>query len=72
MSAVGTSRHFAAAQQFGRFLSEADIIGQARPAELVENDPWETLGWAAGFCGLCRSISPAPTLACESQSCPGL
>jgi hypothetical protein len=30
MSAVGTSRHFAAAQQFGRFLSEADIIRQAK------------------------------------------
>jgi len=36
---VASSRHFAAAQQFGRFLSEADIIRQAKPAELVENDP---------------------------------
>jgi len=42
MSPVGTSRHFAAAQQFGRFLSEADIIRQANPAELVENDPKQT------------------------------
>jgi hypothetical protein len=25
MSLVGTSRHFAATQQFGRFLKEADI-----------------------------------------------
>jgi hypothetical protein len=38
-SPSGTSRHFAAAQQFGRFLSEADVIRQAKPAELVENDP---------------------------------
>jgi len=26
MTVLGPSRHFAAAQQFGRFLSEADII----------------------------------------------
>jgi hypothetical protein len=39
---MDTSRHFAAAQQLGRFLSEADIIRQAKPAELVENDLPET------------------------------
>jgi hypothetical protein len=34
---IGTSRHFAAARQFARFLGEAGIIRQAKPAELVEN-----------------------------------
>jgi hypothetical protein len=31
-SPSGTSRHFDAAQQFGRFLGEADIIRLAKPA----------------------------------------
>jgi hypothetical protein len=35
----GPSRHFAAAQQIGRFLSEADIIRQANRIELIENNP---------------------------------
>jgi len=31
MSAIGTSRHFATAQQFGRFRSEADIEPLTEP-----------------------------------------
>ncbi len=31
MTAAGTSRHFAAAQQFGRFRSEADIESLTEP-----------------------------------------
>jgi hypothetical protein len=31
MSGFGTSRHFAAAQQFGRFRSEADIEPLTEP-----------------------------------------
>jgi hypothetical protein len=42
MSPIGTSRHFAAMQHFGRSRSEADIDGQAKPAEAVENDPRRT------------------------------
>jgi hypothetical protein len=38
-SGPGTSRHFAAMQRLGRFRSEADMDGQARPANSVENDP---------------------------------
>jgi hypothetical protein len=37
-SVHGTSRHFAAAQQFGRFLAKRTLSGQAKSAELVEND----------------------------------
>jgi hypothetical protein len=40
--AIHERANFPREQQFGRFLSEADIIRQARPAELVENDPEET------------------------------
>jgi hypothetical protein len=36
MAAMGTSRHFAATQQFGRFRSEADI----QRAALTEPDLW--------------------------------
>jgi len=49
MSQFGTSGHFAAAQQFGPFLSEADMIRQAKPAELVENDPYLTFKANAGL-----------------------
>jgi hypothetical protein len=35
-------RHFAAAQQLGRFWREADINRQAEPAGLVANDPTAT------------------------------
>jgi hypothetical protein len=39
MTAYGPSRHFAAAQQLGRFWREADINRQAEPTGLVANDP---------------------------------
>jgi hypothetical protein len=39
MSPSGTSRHFAAAQYFGRFRSKADIERRAKPAGSGENDP---------------------------------
>jgi len=39
MTAFGPSRHFAGAQQLGRFWREADINRQAEPAGLVANDP---------------------------------
>jgi hypothetical protein len=39
MSAVGPSRHFAWAQQSGRFWREADINWKARPACSVANNP---------------------------------
>jgi hypothetical protein len=39
MSQFGPSRHFAAAQQSGRFWREADINWKAEPAGLVANDP---------------------------------
>ena len=39
MSAGGPSRHLAAAPQVGRFRGKAEIERQAKPAELVENDP---------------------------------
>jgi hypothetical protein len=42
MSAIGPSRHFAAAQQLGRFWREADINWQARSAGSVANDPQQT------------------------------
>jgi hypothetical protein len=42
MTASGPSRHFAAAQQFGRFLSEADIRWHAGLAGSVANDPFRT------------------------------
>ena len=42
MSAFGPSRHFAAAQQLGRFWREADINWQAKPADSVANDPQAT------------------------------
>jgi hypothetical protein len=42
-SAIGPSRHFACAQQSGRFQREADINRQAEPAGLVANDPQATL-----------------------------
>ena len=38
-SVPGPSRHFAWAQQSGRFWREADINRQAEPAGLVANDP---------------------------------
>jgi hypothetical protein len=38
-SVPGTSRHFAAAQQLGRFRREADINWQTKPAGSVANDP---------------------------------
>jgi hypothetical protein len=38
----GPSRHFAAAQQLGRFRREADIKWQAGPAGKVANDPQQT------------------------------
>jgi hypothetical protein len=40
--AFGTSRHFTAMHHFGRFLGEADMHRQAKPAESVENDPKRT------------------------------
>ena len=39
----GPSRHFAAAQQLGRSLREADINWRPRPASSVANDPEQTL-----------------------------
>jgi hypothetical protein len=48
MSAIGPSRHFAAAQQLGRFWREADINRQAELAGLVANDPDRTGNLAAG------------------------
>ena len=36
---IGPKRHFAAAQQFGRFRSEADIKRFSVCAEPVANDP---------------------------------
>jgi hypothetical protein len=39
MTTVGPSRHFAAAQQLGRFWREADISWQARSVGSVANDP---------------------------------
>ena len=39
MSAGGPSRHLATASQIGRFRGKAEIERQAKPAELVENDP---------------------------------
>jgi hypothetical protein len=39
MSLFGPLRRFAAARQFGRFRSEADVNPQARLAGSVENDP---------------------------------
>jgi hypothetical protein len=44
MSLNGPSRHFAAAQQLGRFWREADINRQAEPSGSVANDPKRT--WA--------------------------
>jgi hypothetical protein len=38
MSPSGPSRHFAAAQQLGRFRREADIDRQARSAGSVANE----------------------------------
>jgi hypothetical protein len=38
----GTSRHFAATQDVGRFRTEADMNRQARPAASVANDPTAT------------------------------
>ena len=38
-SVPGPSRHFAAAQQLGRFWREADISWQARSVGSVANDP---------------------------------
>jgi hypothetical protein len=35
LAAFGTSRHFAATQQFGRFWSEADIAAQLRVYEFA-------------------------------------
>ena len=42
MSAFGPSRHFAAAQQLGRFGREADIKWQARSVGSIANDPQRT------------------------------
>ena len=39
ISPFGPSRHFAWAQQSGRFWREADINRQAEPAGLVASDP---------------------------------
>jgi hypothetical protein len=39
MSPFGPSRHFAAAQQLGRFWREADIKWQARSVGSIANDP---------------------------------
>jgi len=51
-SGNGPSRHFACAQQSGRFRREADINRQAEPAGSVENDPERT--WVVpDFCGAC-------------------
>jgi hypothetical protein len=47
MPGSGPSRHFAAAQQLGRFWREADINRQAEPAGLVANDP-KTDIWPRG------------------------
>jgi hypothetical protein len=44
MSAYGPSRRFAAAQQFDRFRSEADIKRLAGPVGLVEKRPKGNLG----------------------------
>jgi hypothetical protein len=44
MSAVGPSRHFAWAQQSGRFWREADINWKARSAGSVANDPKPKIG----------------------------
>jgi ABC transporter substrate binding protein len=46
MSPIGTERHFAVAQQNGRFRAKADIDWQAKPTGSVENDPKQTLGRA--------------------------
>jgi hypothetical protein len=43
-SASGPSRHFAWAQQSGRFWREADINRQAELAGLVANDPYRKCG----------------------------
>jgi hypothetical protein len=40
MSAVGTRRQFAAAQDVCRFGSEADMNRQARSAKSIANDPF--------------------------------
>jgi len=53
MSLIGPSRHFAAAQQLGRFWREADIKWQVEPARCVENDPDSDIGRAA-------NAAPAP------------
>jgi hypothetical protein len=39
MAAFGTSRHFAAAQQFSRFRSEADIQRARFPNRIYEYPP---------------------------------
>jgi hypothetical protein len=41
--ANGTSRHFAATPDVGRFRTEADMNRQARPAASVASDPFSTL-----------------------------
>ena len=43
MSEIGPSRHFAAAQQFGRFWSEADIQRTAPTKPNYEYAPWQSL-----------------------------
>jgi hypothetical protein len=46
MSASGTSRHFAAAQQFGRIWSEADITHRAGFMSTRPNSNWRDFeGW---------------------------
>ena len=48
MSAHRTSRQFAATEHIGRYLSEADMNPQAKPAGSVKNDPRATSGAALG------------------------
>jgi hypothetical protein len=49
ISPFGLSRHFAWAQQSGRFWREADINRRAEPAGLVANDPKATFGRVTKF-----------------------
>jgi hypothetical protein len=42
MSAIGTSRHLAAAVKLGRFRTKADMSRLAQPATSVANDPTRT------------------------------
>jgi hypothetical protein len=47
-SNIGPWRHFACAQQSGRFQVKAGVKRQAGPAGSVENDPQQTLETLSG------------------------